>query len=889
MDVQASPITRAVLDHLPVLEFLRANGAAPAADIAQATSRVPSNVRRDLPKLVEGGLLTRTPAGGDEGAVDAYALDAAAILALEAMDRARNPALGEAAAPTGVHAEFAPNPDQPRKKFDQQKLEELADTVEEHGVIEPIVVLPPREDGLKLIHAGERRWRAAGIVNARHDDPNRVRIPYVIRAVPSQDEALEAKVVALVENGQRENLTTYEEAVALRGLIPSKYPSARQAAKPLGFDEKTVQDRLKALATLQGEDLERWKADEITWREVRNIFRPPAPNADADPAQMDIEDVTGGGLSAQQVPASLLSDKAAAEALDGPLIPALQLVLVEIAQRVVTDFHPDHAVAPALIQGWEPPTQLKQLLSRRLADWGRYDDQAFVRLMPAGAAYLHNTGLDPNVNPNAWPAALEAARVSPARITELGASGAPHTDWLAAGFTYRPADGQPTEPEGLLLIELAYKMSQPTLTVMADDGTGPWVRTDGYGYMNREVGWLVKAGRMEDTCKNVAGRYSSLVRLTDHGWAWVREHYAEGEEITQGDLVEEAQSRLGHTKRAEFYGRKWPYAFRYLVGQGDENDLGSAYGAPPRETPATNSLAEIASAKVGADMTGKARLAVVEVAHKISCDDIMAAIGGFPATRVSSYWLDTNVEKLRSLGLIKFFNAGGEDGWVVQAGDNMVAWLVGQGLSAEDGLVLDRHLEAARNSFGQAGWPGPGYVTPWLNVDEADASGEAILAAEAADREIDAVGDPSEVNEGLDEEALDTLVADLRAALYVTQSHTEDRWHHAEVSMADLASKAVWAVRNGEILDALIALMGMLAREGEDDANEALRAYSQAKTVVEEELYYDLGNTASEAVPLLKVMAQAQRGFRILPLDADDTEKTATALEKVVTALGFKA
>jgi len=195
--------------------------------------------------------------------------------------------------------------------------------------------------------------------------------------------------------------------------------------------------------------------------------------------------------------------------------------------------------------------------------------------------------------------------------------------------------------------------------------------------------------------------------------------------------------------------------------------------------------------------------------------------------------------------------------------------------------------EAATMEWTGPTWAGPGYVTPWLNVGEPDVSGEAILSAEAADRQIDVVGDPSEVNENLDEEALDTLVSELRRELYITQSHTGGRWHHAEVSMADLASKAVWSVRNGEVLDALVALMGMLAREGEDDANEALRQQSQEKTVVEEEGYYALGNAAAAAVPHLRAMHTAQVGRGFLPINIDATSRALADLEKATAAMGF--
>ena len=93
-----------------------------------------------------------------------------------------------------------PNPDQPRRDFDEQSLEQLSQSIKEKGVITPIT-LRKQNDGYEII-AGERRWRAAKKANLRS-------IPAYIINIKSASEMME---VALIENIQRENLNAIEEA-----------------------------------------------------------------------------------------------------------------------------------------------------------------------------------------------------------------------------------------------------------------------------------------------------------------------------------------------------------------------------------------------------------------------------------------------------------------------------------------------------------------------------------------------------------------------------------------------------------------------------------------------------------------------------------------------------
>src|SRR5215470_19143582 len=100
-----------------------------------------------------------------------------------------------------------PNSHQPRKNFDENALIELADSIREHGVVQPVVVRP-LEDGFFQLIAGERRWRACQRIGL-------TRVPAVVRQA-AENAALE---LALIENLQREDLNPIEEAEAYERLI----------------------------------------------------------------------------------------------------------------------------------------------------------------------------------------------------------------------------------------------------------------------------------------------------------------------------------------------------------------------------------------------------------------------------------------------------------------------------------------------------------------------------------------------------------------------------------------------------------------------------------------------------------------------------------------------
>ena len=128
--------------------------------------------------------------------------------------------------------EIKPNSEQPRKRFSVEKLEELAASIREKGIIQPLVVRKVQKH-YELI-AGERRWRAAQRAGLRE-------VPVVIQDV-SDDAALE---IALIENIQREDLNAIEQAEAFHSLIEKFHLSQEEMARRVGKDRSTVANSLR--------------------------------------------------------------------------------------------------------------------------------------------------------------------------------------------------------------------------------------------------------------------------------------------------------------------------------------------------------------------------------------------------------------------------------------------------------------------------------------------------------------------------------------------------------------------------------------------------------------------------------------------------------------------
>ena len=127
-----------------------------------------------------------------------------------------------------------PNPDQPRKAFEEEALEELAASIRQIGLLQPILASP--QNGRYRIIAGERRFRAAMKANLTH-------IPVLVRTLPQQ----ERRLAALIENLQREDLNAMEAAMAVRQLMDEGSLTQEEAARQLGKSRPAVANLLRLL------------------------------------------------------------------------------------------------------------------------------------------------------------------------------------------------------------------------------------------------------------------------------------------------------------------------------------------------------------------------------------------------------------------------------------------------------------------------------------------------------------------------------------------------------------------------------------------------------------------------------------------------------------------
>ena len=129
---------------------------------------------------------------------------------------------------------IAPNPNQPRKHFDEEKLRELADSIALHGVIQPVVL--NKKGDRYIIIAGERRWRAAKLAGLE-------KMPAVVRELSDK----EVKEISIIENLQREDLNPVEAALAIRELMDQFGLTQEQVAERIGKSRPAIANLLRLL------------------------------------------------------------------------------------------------------------------------------------------------------------------------------------------------------------------------------------------------------------------------------------------------------------------------------------------------------------------------------------------------------------------------------------------------------------------------------------------------------------------------------------------------------------------------------------------------------------------------------------------------------------------
>ena len=131
--------------------------------------------------------------------------------------------------------QIEPNKSQPRTDFDEEKLEALADSIREYGILQPIVV-KLNQNGFYTIIAGERRWRAARLAKLKE-------IPAVVKSFDEKSE----KEVALIENLQRENLNAIEEAAGIKELMEDYGLTQEVVARKLGKSRSAIANSVRLL------------------------------------------------------------------------------------------------------------------------------------------------------------------------------------------------------------------------------------------------------------------------------------------------------------------------------------------------------------------------------------------------------------------------------------------------------------------------------------------------------------------------------------------------------------------------------------------------------------------------------------------------------------------
>ena len=192
-------------------------------------------------------------------------------------------------------SEIEPNRNQPRTSFDEDALTELADSIQKHGLIQPIVVRPT-SSGVYQIVAGERRWRACRMADLQE-------VPVVIKELDDQ----KYYEVALIENLQREDLNAVEEAQGYKTLIDVYSLTQEQVAESVGKSRSAVTNALRLL-NLNDKALEALKNGDITAGHARAILA-----ADSDEIAAEMLKAALAGASVRELEAMTKSKPKAAK------------------------------------------------------------------------------------------------------------------------------------------------------------------------------------------------------------------------------------------------------------------------------------------------------------------------------------------------------------------------------------------------------------------------------------------------------------------------------------------------------------------------------------------------------------------------------------------------
>jgi ParB/RepB/Spo0J family partition protein len=491
LNAQATPGVRPdslalAANNQAILRALRAAPIAGDAAVAKAADVPQKNVGRQLKLLQEHQLVERL-----NGSPMVWDLTRAGRVALEAIDLAEGRATSEPPASAGadalllLHHQVRPNPLQPRKlrlgepgqepptkdrvELDQLKASIAADlALGGPGVLQNLTVFPADPDGVHTIFAGERRWRAVGELIAEGVWPTDKRL----RAVQRETSAGQTAFVALVENGQRSNLSMLEEARAYADLCDETGWSARHAALQTGRDPRSVQQMLQVVRDADPEAIVRHEAnpDDYTWEDLRRSVQKHAEGESSEPGGRDPDQIDLEEAAEPHRPFAF--DARDRELLDyksghyRKLKPSQRLMLVELADKLLRDPHPDYpgytAVAPDHVG-----TSSDFILAGAGFMSGGGMSGCCGRVCGSSLELLRLDGLLTACGDRAaiLRRAREEAGVAVARIADLEVSGGYATPWLDPSwtppprptgfgealeqFTERARNGQPLDPDSL--------------------------------------------------------------------------------------------------------------------------------------------------------------------------------------------------------------------------------------------------------------------------------------------------------------------------------------------------------------------------------------------------------------------------------------------------------
>ena len=199
--------------------------------------------------------------------------------------------------------EIEPNREQPRKDFDEKALSELADSIREHGVLQPLLVRPLKDGRYQLI-AGERRWRASRMAGLTE-------VPVIVRDLDDQA----AMELALIENLQRTDLNIMEEAAGYRELMERYGMTQEVVAKRVGKSRPAVANALRMLA-LPEATAKLVREGKLTAGHARALLGLP------DPAEIDplAERVLAAGLSVRETERLVADRKVSPEKKPQPAV-----------------------------------------------------------------------------------------------------------------------------------------------------------------------------------------------------------------------------------------------------------------------------------------------------------------------------------------------------------------------------------------------------------------------------------------------------------------------------------------------------------------------------------------------------------------------------------------